>query len=144
MDRFGDKYDLTRIPKLPEEMLNVGIVTVSPIITEENENDENVKKGSSQYLVMVDDFDVKLSYINKKAKEDGDPNEPKTKRYSFMLVLPLEVIQDKIDLVNLEVGGDILRYFILPFALFSLFMMIFISYLLQQMSVNITDPIVDL
>ena len=144
MDRFGDKYDLPRIPKLPEELLNVGVVTVSPIITEENKNDENVKKGSSSYLVMVDGFDIKLSYINKKAKEDEDPNEPKTKRYSFMLLLPLEVIQDKIDVVNREVGGDILRYFILPFALFSFFMMIFTSYLLQLMSINITDPIVDL
>ena len=58
MDRFGDKYDLQRIAKLPEDEISIGTITVSPIITEDIENDKKKKKGSRDYLIIVEDFDI--------------------------------------------------------------------------------------
>ena len=61
-----------------------------------------------------------------------------------MLIIPEKVIADKIDEVHRDVGGDIRDVFIIPFALFSLFMMIVISYFLQRISAHITEPIIEL
>ena len=58
MDRFGDKYDLHRIAKLPEDEINVGSLTVSPIITSDMEIDENMNTDSKDYLIIVEDFDI--------------------------------------------------------------------------------------
>lgn len=144
MDRFGDKYDLHRIAKLPEDEINVGTLTVTPIITEDMEIDENKNIGSRDYLILVENFDIPLTYIDKKAKNKDEPPESHFKQYSFMLILPKEVIQDKIDLVNSDVGGDILKYFIGPFIIFSIIMMIVISNCLVKISTEITNPIIEL
>lgn len=77
-------------------------------------------------------------------KNKDETNEVKKKRYSFMLILPKDVIQDKINSVQDDVGGDILKFFILPFAIFSFIMMIIISYCLMQISTTITSPIIEL
>ena len=58
--------------------------------------------------------------------------------YTFMLIIPSKVINDKIDEVHEDVGSDIRDVFIIPFALFSLFMMAVISYFLQRISDHIT------
>ena len=58
----------------------------------DNENDRNSKKGSSDYLIIVEDFDVELSYMNENAKNKDEANDSKKKRYSFMLILPKDVI----------------------------------------------------
>jgi hypothetical protein len=92
----------------------------------------------------VEDFDVELSYMNENAKNKDEANESKKKLYSFMLILPKDVIQDKIDSVHKDVSGDILKFFILPFAIFSFSMMIVISYCLMQISTEITNPIIEL
>ena len=64
--------------------------------------------------------------------------------YTFMLIIPKKVITDKIDEVHEDVGSDIRDVFIIPFALFSLFMMAVISYFLQRISEHITEPIIEL
>ena len=61
-----------------------------------------------------------------------------------MLIIPSKVINDKIDEVHEDVGSDIRDVFIIPFALFSLFMMGVISYFLERISDHITRPIIDL
>ena len=45
-------------------------------------------------MIIVEDFDVELSYMNENAKNKDEANESKKKRYSFMLILPKDVIQD--------------------------------------------------
>jgi hypothetical protein len=51
-----------------------------------------------------------------------------------MLILPKNLISDKINAVNTTVGNDIMRFFIVPFAIFSLIMMFVISYFLLRIS----------
>jgi hypothetical protein len=64
--------------------------------------------------------------------------------YSFMLVIPKSVISEKILEVHQDVGKDIIDVFIIPFALFSLTMMVLISYFLFKISKRITQPIIEL
>jgi hypothetical protein len=67
-----------------------------------------------------------------------------SKFYKFLLIIPKKVISDKIDEVHDDVGSDIKNVFIIPFALFSLIMMIVISYFLRKISTHITEPIIEL
>ena len=55
-----------------------------------------------------------------------------------MLVIPKTVISEKILEVHRDVGNDIIDVFIIPFALFSLVMMVLISYFLFKISKRIT------
>ena len=61
-----------------------------------------------------------------------------------MIIFPAVVIEDKIREIETEVIGDVVTYFIFPFTLFSLTMMIFISCVLNKISNSITQPIIDL
>ena len=72
----------------------------------------------------------------------GDPAPHKS--YTFMLIFPAEVIEDKMNRVTDAVMRDVLWYFILPFAAFSFVMMIIISISLNKISVQITVPIIEL
>lgn len=56
------------------------------------------------------------------------------KSYTFLLIMPREVIESKILDVNNDVTADINSVFIFPFALFSLIMMFVISYFLKKIS----------
>jgi ABC-type multidrug transport system permease subunit len=66
------------------------------------------------------------------------------KEYTFMLIIPKNLISEKIDTVNQTVGDDIMKWFIVPFAIFSLIMMFVISYFLLRISTQITSPIIEL
>ena len=58
----------------------------------------------------------------------------KTKEYTFMLILPDSIIQDKINFVKSDVSNYIIRIFIIPFVIFSVFMMVATSYFLNRIS----------
>lgn len=90
-----------------------------------------------EYLFILDDFKIELLDLYKSEKSES-------KDYTFMLIIPRKVIADKIESVHREVGNDIRDVFIIPFALFSLFMMLVISYFLQKISKHITKPIIEL
>lgn len=66
------------------------------------------------------------------------------KNYTFMLVLPRSVIQDKIDHVNRRVIANLRDVFIIPFVTFSICIMIVTSCCLIRISASITSPIVEL
>ena len=61
-----------------------------------------------------------------------------------MLIMPREVIEKKIIDVNDDVTSDINAVFIIPFAAFSMIMMVVISYFLKRISIQITEPIIEL
>lgn len=91
-------------------------------------------------MFLLDKFNIELTYLYKSQPIDkADP-----KNYTFLLIMPREVIENKIMEVNQDVSGDINSVFIVPFAIFSLVMMFVISYFLQMISVQITEPIIEL
>ena len=61
-----------------------------------------------------------------------------------MLVIPTLVVEDKINRVRDEVSDDIFKRIILPFTIFAILMMIFISFCLNSISNQITKPIIEL
>jgi hypothetical protein len=143
MDQFGDEYDLEKVAKLPEEPITYGEIKV-----------KNLDYGGSgdhyEYFIFIcDKFNVSLNYVEKEnfgsgSDSDEDTRELNTKDYTFMLILPRFVIQNKIDAVNQEVRSQIINFFIIPFASFSLVMMIVISICLVKISSQITSPIIEL
>jgi hypothetical protein len=81
----------------------------------------------SEYLFILDNFHIDLTHLYE-SKATDEPGG--SQNYTFMLIIPKKVITDKIDEVHEDVGSDIRDVFIIPFALFSLFMMAVISYFL--------------
>ena len=81
--------------------------------------------------------------INQPTSGDG-ATEDEIKKYTFMLIIPSLVVEDKINKVRDEVSNDIFRRFILPFAIFALGMMLAISLCLNYISNQITEPIIEL
>ena len=126
---FGDKYNLDKVARLPNETIKIGTISV----TQEVENNP-----SYEYLFILDKFNIDLPYLFREDK----PSEKK--EYTFMLIIPKKVIADKIDEVHEDVGNDIRDVFIIPFALFSFIMMLVISYFLSKISKHITKPIIEL
>lgn len=116
--------------KLPDEPLRIGTVVVQDQKTLEEET----------FMFICDSFEVELTQIAPGAKESSGA----IKEYTFMLILPKYLISDKISAVNTTVGNDIMRFFIVPFAIFSLIMMFVISYFLLRISTQITSPIIEL
>lgn len=91
-------------------------------------------------MFICDNFQVELTQIaNYKNESSGQ-----VKEYTFMLIIPKNLISEKIDTVNQTVGDDIMKWFIVPFAIFSLIMMFVISYFLLRISTQITSPIIEL
>jgi hypothetical protein len=131
MEQFGDEYDLEKVSKLPEEPIAYGNIKVKNLDTDEYE----------QYIFICDKFNVSLNYIDTEENADREINY---RDYTFMLILPKYVIQDKIDNVNNEVRSQIMNFFIIPFASFSVVMMIVISVCLVKISIQITSPIIEL
>ena len=100
----------------------------------------NLTGVPDEYMFLLDKFNIELTYLYKSQPIDkADP-----KNYTFLLIMPREVIENKIMEVNQDVSGDINSVFIVPFAIFSLVMMFVISYFLQMISVQITEPIIEL
>lgn len=91
-------------------------------------------------MFLLDKFNVELTYLY------DDPKQKKVppKGYTFMLIMPREVIEKKIIDVNDDVTSDINAVFIIPFAAFSMIMMVVISYFLKRISIQITEPIIEL
>lgn len=98
---------------------------------------DTVELPRYQYLFILDDFNIDLIDLF----NDGNKQ---SKNYTFMLIIPRQVIADKIESVHSEVGNDIRDVFIIPFALFSIIMMLGISFFLKQISTRITKPIIEL
>lgn len=117
--------------KLPDEPLRIGTVTVQDQETLLYED----------YLFICDSFEVQLTEMTPK---EQDKQGLFKKEYTFMLILPKNLISDKIEAVNTTVRDDILTFFIVPFATFSLIMMFVISYFLLRISTQITSPIIEL
>ena len=93
-------------------------------------------------MFICDTFLVELTQIEKSFNSEGSSNA--TKEYTFMLILPKKLISEKIEKVNTKVVDDIMKFFIVPFAIFSLIMMFVISYFLLRISTQITSPIIEL
>jgi ABC-type multidrug transport system permease subunit len=130
IQQFDDKYDLEKVAMLPDEPIRIGTVTVQDQDTLE----------FKEYMFICDNFQVELTQIaNYKNESSGQ-----VKEYTFMLIIPKNLISEKIDTVNQTVGDDIMKWFIVPFAIFSLIMMFVISYFLLRISTQITSPIIEL
>ena len=110
---------MAKVAILPEEEIRVGNVRVS-----------NSSGATFDYLFLLEKFNVSLTYIN--GRPSGARADPKS--YTFLLIMPREVIESKILDVNNDVTADINSVFIFPFALFSLIMMFVISYFLKKIS----------
>jgi hypothetical protein len=130
MQDFNGTYNLDKIAVLPEEKIRVGNVRVY-----------NSSGTAFDYLFLLEKFNVSLTYING-LPPNGVRADPK--EYTFLLIMPREVIESKILDVNNDVTADINSVFIFPFALFSLIMMFVISYFLKKISEQITMPIIEL
>ena len=131
MKQFNSTYNLDKVAVLPSENIRVGNVKVV-------NNDTGVP---DEYMFLLDKFSVELTYLY------DDPSRQQKvapKDYTFMLIMPREVIEKKIMDVNNDVTSDINAVFIIPFAAFSLVMMFVISYFLQKISIQITQPIIEL
>lgn len=120
--------------RLPKERIQIGTILVKKKL-----ETEGVDDPTFEYLFIVDKFSVNLDYLI-----DQGTQPDVSKEYLFMLIIPKNVISDKINEVHRNVGNDISNAFIIPFALFSLVMMGVISYLLMKISFNITKPIIEL
>lgn len=141
MDQFGDEYDLEKVAKLPEEPITYGDIKVK------NLDYEGTGDDHEYFIFICDKFNVSLNYVEKEnsaSDSDEETRVSNTKDYTFMLILPRFVIQAKIDAVNQEVRSQIMNFFIIPFASFSLVMMIVISVCLVKISSQITSPIIEL
>lgn len=110
---------MDKVAILPEEEIRVGNVRVY-----------NSSGATFDYLFLLEKFNVSLTYIN--GMPSGVRADPKS--YTFLLIMPREVIESKILDVNNDVTADINSVFIFPFALFSLIMMFVISYFLKKIS----------
>lgn len=111
-------------------MIQIGTVKVKQL-------NETNPQPHYHYLFILDDFNIDLlDLFNERSIE--------SKNYTFMLIIPRQVIADKIESVHSEVGNDIRDVFIIPFALFSIIMMLGISFFLKKISTRITKPIIEL
>mmetsp|Transcript_14635 Transcript_14635/g.22693 ORF Transcript_14635/g.22693 Transcript_14635/m.22693 type:complete len:127 (+) Transcript_14635:1271-1651(+) len=120
------------VPELSSSKIRIGDIVV---------------KGSDvtqNYLYILDQFTIQLYNLNDDLENPIVMDAGVSKNYTFMLILPKSVIQNKIDKVNTEVGNDITSYFIAPFIIFSVCMMIIIIYFLVKISTQITKPIIEL
>ena len=132
-DEFIDSDNEAKVPKLTESLIRIGYITVTNDATSEQED----------YLFILDEFKIELYYLQVDTDQEMG-SDPVPKNYTFMLILPKNVIQNKIEDVNTEVGNDITKYFIAPFIIFSACMMLIIIYLLEKISTQITKPIIEL
>ena len=94
---------------------------------------------NERYLMMMENFNVKPMWINENIE-----NLNIQKNYTFLLVMPLETVMDKVEKINNEVKTLITVEFIGPFIVFVIFMIVFISYILKKISIYITEPIIEL
>lgn len=94
---------------------------------------------NERYLMMMENFNVKPMWINENIE-----NLNIQKNYTFLLVMPLETVMDKVEKINNEVKTLITVDFIGPFIVFVIFMIVFISYILKKISIYITEPIIEL
>lgn len=94
---------------------------------------------NERYLMMMENFNVKPMWINENIQ-----NLNIQKNYTFLLVMPLETVMDKVEKINNEVKTLITVDFIGPFIVFVIFMIVFISYILKKISIYITEPIIEL
>jgi hypothetical protein len=61
-----------------------------------------------------------------------------------MLILPQDVIDNKVSAVRNKVIRDIIQFFMLPFSIASITLMLIISYCLKKISWDLTEPIIEL
>lgn len=86
IQQFDDKYDLEKVAMLPDEPIRIGTVTVQDQDSLEFE----------EYMFICDSFQVELTQIaNYKNESSGQ-----VKEYTFMLIIPKNLISEKIDTVN--------------------------------------------
>ena len=101
MLEYGNEYDLEKVAKLPDEPIVQGDIKLKNLDSGETED----------YMFICDKFNVSLNYIeldkNPEAVnamgEYADTREVVVKDYTFMLILPKFVINNKIEAVNNEV-----------------------------------------
>jgi hypothetical protein len=91
MLEYGNEYDLEKVAKLPDEPIVQGDIKL-----------KNLDSGQTEdYMFICDKFNVSLNYIEK--VDNTDTREVIVKDYTFMLILPKFVINNKIEAVNNEV-----------------------------------------
>lgn len=101
MLEYGNEYDLEKVAKLPDEPIVQGDIKLKNLDSGETED----------YMFICDKFNVSLNYIELDKNPDAvnamgeyaDTREVVVKDYTFMLILPKFVINNKIEAVNNEV-----------------------------------------
>jgi len=131
VDDDEDK-DMNKIVTLPDEPIRNGIINVIDDETQE------LKK----YMFILYDFKFHLMHvqIDGKSSQPGENSteEANNKEYTYMLILPKGVIDNKVNNVKEGVRKTIMYQFVVPLGLFSLSMVLIISYCLKKISFNIT------
>ena len=100
---FEDKYDTKNIAKLPDKPIRMGYITVR------NNDTSNGEQATVKYMFLLDDFNITLSSMYSDTITKGDVNDHNTKQYTFMLIIPSLVVENKINSVRDEVQYDIFK-----------------------------------
>jgi hypothetical protein len=123
-------YDMNRMAALPADKIPIGNCVV-----------RNQETGQIQeFLFLMKQFRVETLKLD--MAKDTDPKIYKD--YSFLLIMPKNIIADQISSAKTKVMEPVQVGFIIPFALVSLVMMFIVSYFLKRISVEITKPIIEL
>lgn len=134
MDQLSDDFDLSKIVDLPEYPLKIGNIQV----INNNIEDSNLE----DYFIISDKIEVTMQSHNITGEHIVDDGP--VKEYTFMLILPKDVIQDKLDKVNNSMTNQIFKFFVTPFLIMTLILMMSVSCCIKYLSTHITRPIIEL